>query len=132
MGFFKRLFGICDTRPPADPSCWSYSDGRLEVDLGKAPELEAGGGAIRLEGGSLPTRVLLVRDGDGAVHAFENRCTHAGRRLDPLQGTTDVQCCSVGKTTFDASGKRLSGSGKDDITVWDVSQDGEKLSVRIG
>lgn len=131
MGFFKRLFGICETQPPADPSCWSYSDGLLEVDLGKAPELEAGG-AIRLEGGSLPKRVLLVRDKDGAVHAFENRCTHAGRRLDPLEGSTHVQCCSLGKTTFDVGGKKLSGMGKDDITVWDVTQDGEKLSVRIG
>jgi nitrite reductase/ring-hydroxylating ferredoxin subunit len=131
MGFFKRLFGICDTQPPADPSCWSYSDGRLEVDLDKAPELEAGG-AIRLEGGSLPTRVLLVRDKDGEVHAFENRCTHAGRRLDPLEGSTDVRCCSVGKTTFDVSGKKLSGMGKDDIKVWDVERDGEKLSVLIG
>ena len=131
MGFFKRIFGICETQPPEDQSCWCIEDGRLEVDLGKAPELGKSGGAIRLEGGSLPARVLLVRDGEGVLHAFENKCTHGGRRLDPQPGTDQVQCCSVGKTIFDASGKGLSGSGKEDIRVFEISEDGDKLVVEI-
>ena len=131
MGFFKRLLGICDTQPPADPSCWSFSDGRLTIDLGKASELASNGGAMRLEGSNLPSRVLVFRDEDGAAHAFENKCTHMGRRLDPKPGSTEVRCCSVGKTIFDASGKRLSGSGKGDIVVFNVTEGDGKMTIEI-
>ncbi len=110
MGILKRILGICETRPPADAGCWSYADGKVEIDLDRAPELAAKGGAIRLEGGSLPMRVLVLHGEDGAFHAFPNRCTHMGhRRLDPLPGEQKIRCCSIGRSTFDYSGRKISG-----------------------
>ena len=110
MGILKRLLGICATQVPANSGCWTYANGKLEVVLDKTPELSQKGGAVRLEGPSLPKRVLVVHGQDGAFHAFPNRCTHIGhRRLDPLPGQNAVRCCSVNKSTFDYQGEVVSG-----------------------
>jgi nitrite reductase/ring-hydroxylating ferredoxin subunit len=132
MGLLKRLFGICETQPPADGGCWTYADGKLEVSLDKAPELSQKGGAIRLEGPSLPKRVLVVHGQDGAFHAFPNRCTHVGhRRIDPVPGEDKIRCCSVGKSTFDYSGKLLSGSAKESLEPLALESDGSKLVISV-
>lgn len=132
MGFFKKLLGICDTPPPADQSCWAVTDGALTIDLDRTPELEVQGGAVRLEGGSLAkTRVLVVRDGDGGFHAFENRCTHGGRRLDHLAESGQVKCCSIGQSIFDYQGDNKSGSAKKPITTLTVELDGRTLRVGL-
>ena len=99
-GFFQRIFGLPATQKPLDPQCWSFSDGKIMIDLKRATELKKPGGALRLEGGELSMRVLVIRGDDGKFHAFLNRCTHIGhRRLDPVLGTGSIQCCSVGKST---------------------------------
>ena len=83
--FFQRIFGLPATQKPLDPQCWSFSDGKITIDLKRATELKKPGGALRLEGNGLPMRVLVIRGDDGKFHAFHNRCTHMGhRRLDPV------------------------------------------------
>lgn len=132
MGIFKRLFGICETKPPANPGCWTYADGKLEIVLDKAPELSQKGGAIRLEGPSLTKRVLVVHGQDGQFHAFPNRCTHIGhRRIDPLPGQDKIRCCSVGKSTFDYSGKLISGSAKESLEPLALQSEGGKLIISV-
>ena len=132
MGILKRLLGICATRLPANSGCWTYADGKLEVILDKAPELSRKGGAVRLEGPSLPKRVLVVHGQDGAFHAFPNRCTHIGhRRIDPVPGEDKIRCCSVGKSTFEYSGKLISGSAKESLEPLALESDGSKLVISI-
>jgi len=98
MGLFKRIFGISNTRPPRDAGCWKYSRGRVEIEWARAQELCKPGGAIRLEGRELPVKVLVVYGIDGQYHAFRNRCTFMGRRLDPIAGTATVCCCSLSRS----------------------------------
>ena len=134
MGFFAKLFGICSTPTPADGECWSWADGKVEIDLDRAAELAAPGGAMRLEGrlegGSLPRRVLVVHAEDGSYHAFPNRCTHAGhRRLDHLSGEGKVKCCSIGQSTFDYQGHRLAGSASESIEPFRVEESDGKLTI---
>lgn len=132
MGIFKRLFGICETRPPANPGCWTFADGKLKIVLDKAPELSQKGGAIRLEGPPLTKRVLVVHGQDGRFHAFPNRCTHVGhRRIDPLPGEDKIRCCSVGKSTFDYSGKLISGSAKESLEPLSLQSEGGKLIISV-
>jgi len=132
MGIFKRLLGICATQLPANSGCWTYADGKLEVILDKAPELSQKGGAVRLEGPSLPKRVLVVHGQDGAFHAFPNRCTHIGhRRIDPAPGEDKIRCCSVGKSTFEYSGKLISGSATESLEPLSLESDGSKLVISI-
>ena len=132
MGLFKRILGICATRPPADPGCWTFANGKIEIVLARAAELAQPGGAIRLEGRSLPRRVLVFRGDDGSYHAFPNRCTHAGhRRLDVLPGQGKVRCCSIGQSEFDYAGRRLAGSATESIAPLAVEVDGERLIVSL-
>lgn len=131
MGLLKRLFGICATKKPADEGCWSFSGGSLQIDLERAPELKQKGSAVRLEGKGLPVRVLVIRGDDDAFHAYQNKCTHAGRRIDPLPGKGSVQCCSVGKSTFDYNGKLISGSAKSNLTVLSLEVQEGKVVVSL-
>ena len=122
MSFFSRILGICQTKPPADAGSWTAQGNQVVIDLAKAPEVANPGGAIRLEGQGLAQRLLLFRGEDGALHAFVNKCTHGGRRLDPLPGQDNIQCCSVGRSVFDYQGRRISGSAKKDLSPLQVEE----------
>jgi nitrite reductase/ring-hydroxylating ferredoxin subunit len=130
-GFFQRIFGVPATSKPLDPKCWSFSDGKITIDLNRATELKKPGGALRLENGGLPMRVLVIRgDDDGKFHAFHNRCTHIGhRRLDRVAGTGTVQCCSVGKSTYTYDGKKIYGPPTGSIRTFKFETEGDRLTV---
>lgn len=130
MGFFKRLFGICKTQEPADPGCWNYIEGAVEVNMARAPELNEDGTALRFEGGNLPKRVLIVRNGE-SYKAFHNCCTHGGRRLDPIEGDAAVQCCSIGKSEFDDCGNVVGGTAKKPIDVFPLRVEDGRIIVDI-
>jgi len=131
MGFFKRLFGICETMPPTDAGCWDLSGNKIEIQLDRAPELAGRGGAIRLEEKGMPERVLLIHGHDGEFHAFKNRCTHGGRRIDPFGANEQIRCCSVSKSTFDYTGKVVSGPAKGPLTSFKVERGDGKLTVYL-
>ena len=129
---FQRILGIPATPKHQDSTCWNYSDGKLTVDLDKVPELGKPGGVLRLEGGNLPQRVLIIFGADDKYHAYRNRCTHlAHRRLDPVPGTHTVQCCSVNKSTYDLDGNKVHGPAPHPIEVYPADIDNNKLVVTI-
>lgn len=131
MGIWKRIFGISDTFRPQDPDSWKVEGEQLILDLQRLPELHAPGGAVRLEGKSLARRLLIVHGNDGAYHVFENRCTHMGRRLDPLEGREQVRCCSVSKSTFDYEGKPVSGAARKPVHTFEARETGGRLVVNL-
>ena len=131
MGLLKRIFGICDTRLPADSGCWKFSGSTVEIDLSRAPELEKSGSAIRLEGGGLPERILVLHGNDGSFHAIKNRCTHMWRRIDPVAGESLIRCCSVSKSTFDYEGDVVSGPAKKPLRVFPVKTEDSKLMILL-
>lgn len=120
MGLFKQIFGICKTKPPEYAGCWKYFRGKIELDWARVPELHKPGGAIRLEGRVLPERILVIYGIDGHFYAFKNRCTHMGRRLDPVAGTATVRCCSLSRSTFDYTGNVMSGPAKESLRKFRV------------
>jgi nitrite reductase/ring-hydroxylating ferredoxin subunit len=131
-GFFQRIFGLPATPKPLDPECWTFNDGRIMIDLKRAPELKKPGGALRLEGDGLPMRVLMIRGDDEEFYAFHNRCTHLGhRRLDPVPGTGRVQCCSVNKSTYTYDGRKVYGPAPAPVDTFKVELDGERLVVSL-
>jgi Rieske Fe-S protein len=130
--FLQRILGIPVTKKPKVPDCWTYSDGKLKIDLGKTPELEHPDGALRCEGRDLALRVLVVRGRDNQFYAFQNRCTHLGhRRLDPVPGTDTVQCCSVNKSTYDLKGQNIFGPAPRPIVVYSTEVADDQLIVHI-
>ena len=130
-GFFQRLLGKCVTELPVNADCWSFTDGIITVDLNRAPELEPVAGALRIESDALPERILVVYGEDCQYHAFKNHCSHSKRRLDPVPGTETVQCCSIGKSTFDYSGKILNNDKLEDIKVYPVELADGKLTIKL-
>ena len=128
---FQRIFGIPATKPPADSSSWNYADGKLVVELNKIPELSKPFGAFHLEGENLPVRVLVMQDGGGDYRAFENKCQHAGRKLDPVPGTETIQCCSVGQAVYDYEGNVVSGSVEKPIQPLGVIKENVTLSIEL-
>ena len=131
MGILSRIFGISKTQKPSDPGCWGFAGGRIEIDLSRAPELSQAGGALRLEGGGLPARVLVFQGDDGRHYALRNKCAHAGRRLDPLPGQPQVECCSVGKSRYDYSGTNLSGMAKGPVETFPVDLQNGRLIIQV-
>lgn len=131
MKFFKMLFGICETVSPANEGCWNFSDGKIEVQLNRVPELEEKGGAIRLEGNGSPERVLIIHGRDGQFRAYKNRCTHFGRRIDTYDETKLLRCCSISKSTFDYEGNVVSGAAKKPLTQYKVEHKDGKLTVFV-
>ncbi len=129
---FQRILGICATKPPADEGCWYFENGKVIVDLSRAPELSKPNGAVRLEKKKdFPSRVLVFKNEDGQYHAFHNQCSHAKRRLDPIPGTQNVQCCSIGKSTFDYEGKAISGTAKGDVRTYPVILEDGRLVITV-
>ena len=127
----QRIFGKPQTEKPQHADCWKLEDGKVSIELDRAPELLEEFGAIRLEAAGLPRPLLVMRDGQGRYRAFQNRCTHAGRRLDPVPGTETVCCCSIGKSTFGYDGKVISGSDKDPIQALAVEVQERRLVVQV-
>lgn len=115
--FFKRLFGVCETKA-LKSELWSLEeDNRVRVKLSEMPELCEAGKGVFLKGKGLRRSILLVRTENDQYLAFTNRCTHwLHRRLDPVPGPDPGQpvlrCCSMGQSTFDYEGNRLSGPAK--------------------
>jgi nitrite reductase/ring-hydroxylating ferredoxin subunit len=129
-GFFKAIFGICET-PPLNAELWRMEGKRVAIRLAEATALVPVGGAVRLEGKGLASSVLIVHADSDEYLAFENRCTHGGRRLDPVEGRPELRCCSVGHSRFDYQGNKLSGPAKGPLTLYRVETQGEELIVSL-
>jgi len=120
LDFIKRIFGICETGKTEDSNSWKFSNGKVEIEWARVPELRKPCGAVRLEGRGLPERILVIYGIDGQFHAFRNRCSYWGRRLDPVAGDAAVRCCSLFRSTFDYAGNVMSGPAKESLRKYRV------------
>ena len=128
---FQRLLGRPATSLPENNDFWSFSGGKIILDLNQVPALAQQGGAIRLEG-DFPGKVLVVHGEDGQYHAFENKCTHMGRCVDPVPGTKTVQCCSIGTSTYNLDGSVISGPAPEVLKTYPLAAANGKLVIEIG
>jgi cytochrome b6-f complex iron-sulfur subunit len=130
VGFFKSIMGICET-PPLDVEAWTPEGKQVTIKLDEAAALTPVGGSARLEGKGLASSVLIVHAGGDDYLAFENRCTHGGRRLDPVEGEAELRCCSINHSRFDYEGNKLSGPAKGPLKKYAVEKRGEELIVTL-
>lgn len=85
-----------------------------------------------IEGNGLSQRIFVIRDEDNAYHAFENKCTHMGRRLDPGDKPGSVKCCSVSGSIFDFSGKPVGGAAKHSVKTFPTQLIDNHLEIDLG
>ena len=130
MGLIKAIFGICETKPLSG-DLWSLEGSKVQVKLSHMPEPLPKGGAVYLRGGGLPKPVLILRTEDDRFLAFEDRCTHFGRKLDPVPGEAKLRCCSLFHSTYDLEGKNISGAAKMPLTSYAVEQSDGDLIITL-
>ncbi|MBT4286145.1 MAG: Rieske 2Fe-2S domain-containing protein [Deltaproteobacteria bacterium] len=129
--FFQRLLGICQTKQPLDSNSWILEKSQIIIDLDKMSELSQPDSAVRLELDTFPNRILVIHTINDDFFAFRNKCTHAKRRMDHIPGTDQVQCCSIGKSTFSKSGKIVSGSAKKPIITYQIKKEENQLIIEF-
>jgi Rieske Fe-S protein len=86
-------------------------------------------------GGFMVTKVkdkdlLLIRDGEKSVHAFEAKCPHQSCPLIYAPDEKKVKCpCHKG--LFDLSGKVLSGPPPRPLESYPATLEGEKILITL-
>ncbi|MBW2618230.1 MAG: Rieske (2Fe-2S) protein [Deltaproteobacteria bacterium] len=131
IDFFRAIAGVCQTQPLA-PENWTKDGDEVRVNIGAVEQLNQPDGAVYLIGQGLAKPILIVRAESGDLLAFQNACTHGGRKLDPVPGESRLRCCSLGHSTFDYKGARLSGSAKDPLTLYPVQEEEGRLVIQVG
>ena len=129
LGFFKAILRKCETRL-LDHDLWKIDGNKVKVKIDQVPELAQDGGAVYVDGRELEAPILLLRAGDRYL-AFANKCTHLGRKLDPVPEKSMLRCCSVMHSTFDYEGKKISGPAKGSVTRHDTEVAGGELTVTL-
>ena len=127
----RRMFGFSETKHPKDPACWKYSNGRVEIEWARVPEIREPCGAIRLEGRGLPERILVIYGIDGQYHAYKNSYSCWGRRLDPVRGAANIRCYGLRTSTFDYSGNVMSGPAKEPLKLFKVKTKKCKIIIML-
>lgn len=130
LDFLKSVAGICRTSP-LKPDLWELHGNRVIIRLHDVPELRLPGDAVYLEGKGLRNPILVVRKDDGEYLSVANRCTHFGRKLDPVPGEPLLRCCSVGRSTFDHDGNRLGGPAGKPLEVYRVELTNGELLIDL-
>ena len=130
MSFFRALLGRCDTEP-LSPEMWSVEDDKVQVKLSQMAEPLPKGGAVYLKEQGLKRPVLVMRTDDDQYLAFEDRCSHGGRKVDPVAGEATLRCCSLSHSVFDLDGKVVKGPAKDPLKKYAVEQSGGDLVITL-
>ena len=130
LDFLKSIAGISETKP-LDHGHWRLNGNVATIKIDQVSELQQPGGAVYLTGNGLKDPILVVSDVEGSYHSFSNRCTHFGRKLDPVPGKQILRCCSVNHSTFDYQGNNLSGPAKRPIKVYRTELNSGNLLIFI-
>lgn len=117
LDFLKAVAGVSKTKP-LSPEFWRLEENKATIKVDQIPELQQPGGAVYLAGKGIESPVLVVRDDDGNYHSFSNRCSHFGRKLDPVPGKSVLRCCSLNHSTFDYNGANLTGPTSKPVKVY--------------
>lgn len=129
LNFFDRLFDRSLTDLPQNENAWAFQKNTLTLDLTKLPELDAMGGAVRIESDVLPANLLFFYGEEGGYHAIKNVCPHDGRKIDLVPGTLTLECTGLKSSTFDYQGNVLSGPAEQPLTVYEVAVIGNFLEI---
>ncbi len=129
FGFFRAILGICETRPLT--SGWEVINGGVVVNSEGLAGIDSLGGAAYIQGIGLEKPVLIIKMGKGDYLAFENKCTHGGRKLDPKADGSGLRCCSVNHSTYDLEGKNLTGPAKSPVAKYDTAFENGELRLTL-
>jgi hypothetical protein len=130
--FIQRLLGLPRTPRLRDSGAMSVDPqtGRIEIDIGRAPELSDVGAAVRLTDPALTEPVVVVRMAMNRFFALVGCCGHVHRRIDPILGRSEFRCCGpLPGEAHTADGAHLHGAG---LPCSDAAPPVRLVQVQIG
>jgi len=127
-GFFAVLSGLALALLAWPKAVLAGSKPWVAIPLSKAPKLKKTGGSMvtRIRGQEL----LVIRDGDGSVHAFEAKCPHEECDLNYAPERQAVEC-PCHDAFFDLCGKVLQGPPPRPLVSYPAIVDGDRILLRI-
>ena len=127
--FFDRLRGISQTPVLDNPDAWAYAGSTLRLDLIAIPDLVDLNSAVQLDDDALPEPLLIVHGGDDNYYVYVNKCPHADRKIDPINGK--LECTSFSQSTFTYAGAVTGGPADSPLTTYTVEREDDSLIVTL-
>ena len=108
---------------PEDAYEFEAGSNRLEIELGKVPQLAEAGGSVKIRDSALPEPLIVARATDGSYLVASIECPHRGVEVEYQPETGEFECASLGSSQFAADGSRLGGPAKDPLRAFRTSFD---------
>jgi Rieske Fe-S protein len=100
-------------------------DSRVEVDLGKVPQLAEPGGSVKIRDAALQDPLIIARTDSQTWVVASIECPHRGVEVEyqPLEGK--FECASLGSSQFATDGSQLGGPAREPLRVFPAFLDPE-------
>jgi len=110
-----------------------HNNGEVTINLGDVPKLKEKGYGMKFKvaGPEKDIKLLLVHANDDQFYALENKCTHGGRELEYKPEDKILRCTSFGHSKFELDGDLVKGPAKDDLPIFPVTVDSDKIVITI-
>lgn len=135
LGGCATLTKIGNT-PPIPEDAYSLEAGvnRVEVDLGRVPQLAESGGSVKIRDSALRDPLIIARTAEGTYLVASIECTHRGVEVEYRPERGEFECASLGSSQFSADGSRLAGPAKKPLRMFRTSFDpdaGDRLIIDL-
>jgi Rieske Fe-S protein len=107
---------------------------RVEVELGKVPQLAESGGSVKIRDAALPIPLIIARPAEETYLVASIECPHRGVEVEFQPESGDFECASLGSSQFASDGSRLNGPAKEPLQIFRTSLDpdaGERLIIEL-
>jgi Rieske Fe-S protein len=122
--------------PPIPEGAYSFEAeaNRVEVDLGKVPQLAESGGSVKIRDSALPDPLIIARSADGTYLVAAIECPHRRVEVEFQPDRGEFECASLGSSQFASDGSLLGGPAKQPLRVFRTSLDpdaGDRLIIDL-
>jgi Rieske Fe-S protein len=106
------------------------TDGDIVIDLAKAPDLAAVGGAAKIVDRKDVKPIIIARVAERSFVVVSILCPHRGVEVEYQHERKHFVCASIGSSAFGLDGARLRGPAKKPIQSFENTFADGKLTIR--
>jgi nitrite reductase/ring-hydroxylating ferredoxin subunit len=122
---------LCCTTQGLPPVSVTIENGKITVDLSRAPELRRTGAAFRIVEVDRKVNLILIHAGHGHYVAMDRSCTHGGAQCTYNPKRRTVQCTSLNHAEYDLGGRLLHGRTHGDLRTYPTRVAGTTLEILL-
>jgi len=124
----------CCTVPDAPAGAFRIEPGLLTIDLGRSPELNRTGSAIKVVEASRKLQIIVARCAKNQFVALDQRCTHGGGALTYVHPHKHLYCTCWGHSKFALDGSVIRWPNKQTprpVRAYRVERAGNLLKIYV-